>query len=55
MFDRLTNRLLALVGLDVDFSIDMRGEPFHLIDESVYVGSCPTPERVRAFMCAQAQ
>ena len=46
MFDRLTNRLLALVGLDVDFSIDMRGEPFHLIDESVYVGSCPTPERV---------
>ncbi|MBK6811924.1 MAG: dual specificity protein phosphatase family protein [Sandaracinaceae bacterium] len=46
MFDRLTKRLLALVGLDVDFSIDMRGEPFHLIDESVYVGSCPTPERV---------
>ena len=46
MFDRLTKRLLALVGLDVDFSFDMRGEPFHLIDESVYVGSCPTPERV---------
>lgn len=46
MLDRLTNRLLALLGLDVDFSFDMRGEPFHLIDDSVYVGACPSPEGV---------
>lgn len=48
LFDRFTQRLLALVGLDFEFSMDVLRDPFHEISSDVVLGSRPTPEHVDA-------
>jgi protein-tyrosine phosphatase len=48
----LTSRLLALLGLDFDYSITMRGERFDQITETLYVGARPRPDDVPALAAA---
>ena len=43
-----TSRLLALLGLDFDFTVDMRGESFSAITPSLHVGVRPSAEDVPA-------
>lgn len=46
MLDRLTNRLLALLGLDLDFSFSMGTERFSRITENLYLGARPGREHI---------
>ncbi|TNE85236.1 MAG: dual specificity protein phosphatase family protein [Deltaproteobacteria bacterium] len=48
LFDRLTTRVLALLGLDFDLSFDNLSEPFHAIAPQLTLGARPRPERVEA-------
>lgn len=40
--ERLTDRLLALVGLDFDFTVDVQRKPLSEITDSLFVGRRPT-------------
>jgi atypical dual specificity phosphatase len=42
----LLDPLLALLGLDFDFSVALSGEAFHPITETLVLGSRPRPEHV---------
>lgn len=44
MFDRTTTWLLSRLGLD--FSCDLRDEPFHRITQTLTLGSRPRPEQL---------
>lgn len=48
----LTDRLLALIGLDLDFSADPFSERFSRVSDTVYLGGCPMPEDVPALQAA---
>lgn len=46
LFDRLKSRLVALLGLDFDFSLDRIEEPFHAISRALTLGRRPAPGQV---------
>jgi protein-tyrosine phosphatase len=46
ILDTLTSRALALLGLDLDFSVSLRRDPFNPITEDLYLGARPTREQV---------
>lgn len=46
--DKLTDRVLALLGLDLDFSISIGRDPFNRITEDLYLGARPDREQVSA-------
>ncbi|MCO4747367.1 MAG: dual specificity protein phosphatase family protein [Proteobacteria bacterium] len=48
LFDRATDRLLALLGLELDLAINLHGEPFHQIRDGLFVGSRPSAADVQA-------
>lgn len=45
-FERLGSRLLAWLGLDFDFSLDLASQPFHAIRPELVLGARPRPEQV---------
>lgn len=45
-FERLTSRVLSLLGLNFDF--DLLAEPFHQVNPALCLGSRPRPEHVEA-------
>lgn len=48
MLDKLTTRLRALFGLDLDFAVSLRREPFNAITDDVFLGARPVSGRVAA-------
>lgn len=46
LFDHLASRLLAALGLDFDFDVDFRGQPFHAITPTLTLGARPRPEHL---------
>jgi protein-tyrosine phosphatase len=44
----LLDRLLGLLGLDLDVGLDLRGESFHAITPTLTLGSRPRPDQVDA-------
>lgn len=48
MLDRLSTRVLALLGLDLDFSVSMARAPFNAITDDVFLGARPERSRVAA-------
>ena len=48
MFSKLTDRFLALLGLDLDISFSLGRDPFNLITDDVYLGARPHPEQSSA-------
>jgi protein-tyrosine phosphatase len=46
--DELTDRVLALLGFDLDFSISVGRDPFNAITEDLYLGARPDREHVPA-------
>jgi protein-tyrosine phosphatase len=46
LFDKVTERLLSLVGLGPDFTVDLRESSFSQITENLYLGARPNRERV---------
>lgn len=46
LIEKLTDRLLSMVGLGPDFSIDLRESFFEQITEDLYLGARPDRERV---------
>lgn len=42
----LLDRLLALVGLDLDFDVDLHAEKFSLVHDGLWVGARPVPRDV---------
>ncbi len=46
IFDKITERLLSFFGLDLDLTLDMAGQPFHRITDTLYLGSRPDPQAV---------
>ena len=44
LFDRLTDHILALLGLDFEVDLSTRGDRMNAITSSIYLGSRPTPE-----------
>ncbi|MEM7330932.1 MAG: dual specificity protein phosphatase [Chloroflexota bacterium] len=47
-FDRITERLTALIGLDFDIDFKMQGDHFNQLDETLYLGARPDLEHVPA-------
>ena len=48
MMDKLADRVLALLGLDMDFSLSLSKAPFNAITDDLYLGMRPDPSRVGA-------
>jgi predicted protein tyrosine phosphatase len=46
--DKLTGRVLALLGLDLDFSVSIGRDPFNSITEDLYLGARPDQQQVPA-------
>ena len=47
-FDDLSGRLLSLLGLDFDLSLDLLDAPLHPIRADLFLGSRPRPEQAAA-------
>ncbi len=48
MFDKLTDRVLELFGLDLDYTIDICRDPFNAITDDLFLGARPEREVVPA-------
>lgn len=48
LLDRIISRVLSLLGLDFDLSLDGLDEPFHAITPTLTLGARPRPEQVEA-------
>ena len=46
-FQKLADRMLSGLGLDLDFSVDLRGSFLSTITPTLYLGARPTAERVQ--------
>ncbi|MGB5811406.1 MAG: dual specificity protein phosphatase [Polyangiales bacterium] len=46
ILDKVANRVLSLLGLELDFSVDLRASFFSEITPALYLGARPTRERV---------
>ncbi len=46
MRNKVTDRIIALLGLDLDFSISLGRDPFNAITEALYLGARPSPAQV---------
>ena len=51
-FEKLTDRMLSLLGLDLDFSISLESEPFNLVGEDLFVGARPEPAQAEELAAA---
>ena len=47
IFNRVADRILSIVGLDFDFSFEMRGDAFNQITRDIFVGVRPQPEGIQ--------
>ena len=45
MLSKLTDRMLALLGLDFDLSVALNRDPFNAITDDLYLGKRPSPEQ----------
>lgn len=48
IFDKLVDRILSSIGFDLDFTIELRGEAFNSINESLVVGRRPQKDGIQA-------
>ena len=46
LFEKLTSRALALLGLDLDFALDLRRNPFDPVTSTLFLGSRPRRDQV---------